>query len=40
MSELISGKDALIALANGVDVDACVTFRLKKMNGIGLTLRT
>lgn len=30
MNELISGKEALIALANGVDVDACVTFRLKK----------
>ena len=27
MSELISGKEALIALANGEDVDACVTLR-------------
>lgn len=27
MSELISGKDVLIALANGKNVDACVTFR-------------
>lgn len=30
MSELIGGKDALIALANGEEVDACVTHRLKK----------
>lgn len=30
MSELISGKDALIALANGEGVEACVTQRLKK----------
>ena len=28
--KLISGKDALIALANGEDVEACVTQRLKK----------
>lgn len=30
MSELISGKEALIALANGEEIDACVTHRLKK----------
>lgn len=30
MSELISGKEALIALANGENVEACVTQRLKK----------
>ena len=30
MSELISGKEVLIALANGKDVEACVTQRLKK----------
>ena len=30
MSELISGKDALIALANDENVEACVTQRLKK----------
>lgn len=30
MSELISGKEALIALANGESVEACVTQRLKK----------
>ena len=30
MNELISGKEALIALANGKDVEACVTQRLKK----------
>lgn len=30
MSELISGKEALIALANGEEVDACVTHRPKK----------
>ena len=30
MSELISGKEALIALANGDSVEACVTHRLKK----------
>lgn len=28
MSELISGKEALIALANGEEVEACVTTRL------------
>lgn len=30
MSELVSGKEALIALANGESVEACVTQRLKK----------
>lgn len=30
MSELISGKEALIALANGERIEACVTHRLKK----------
>ena len=30
MSEFIGGKEALIALANGENVDACVTFRQNK----------
>ena len=30
MSKLISGKEALIALANGEEIEACVTYRLKK----------
>lgn len=30
MSELISGKDALIKLANGFSVEACVSFRKNK----------
>lgn len=30
MSELISGKEALIALANGEEVNACVTLRQNK----------
>lgn len=30
MSELISGKEALIALANGENVEACVTLRQDK----------
>ena len=30
MSELISGKEALIALASGERIEACVTHRLKK----------
>jgi hypothetical protein len=30
MTNLISGKEALIALANGEEVEACVTQRLKR----------